>query len=81
MRFHLIHPSIVDLYINTLTLHLLHEELGRIGENGLTNELREHVDIVSSSFAISARTAEQLFGSSDAVQDQLNVFTDSMGEA
>lgn len=81
MRFHLIHPSIIDLYINTLTLHLLQEELGRIGPNGLTDELREHVDMVSSSFAISARTAEQLFGSSDAVQDQLNVFTGSMGDA
>ena len=81
MRFHPIHPSIVDLYINTLTLHLLHEELGRIGPNGLTDEFKDHVDIVSSSFAISARTAERLFGSSDAVQDQLNIFTGSMGEA
>jgi hypothetical protein len=81
MRFHPIHPSIVDLYINTLTLHLLQEELGRIGPNGLTDELRENVDVASSSFAISARTAEQLFGSSDAVQAQLNIFTGNMGDA
>jgi hypothetical protein len=81
MRFHLIHPSIIDLYINTLTLHLLQEELGHIGPNGLTDELREHVDMVSSSFAISVRAAEQLFGSSDVVQDQLNVFSNSIGDA
>ena len=81
MRFNLIHPSIVDLYINTLTLHLLQEKLGKVGPDGLTDEMQENVDDVAHSFSISVEVAEQLFGSSDLVRDQLNAFTGNMGEA
>ena len=81
MRFNLIHPSIIELYINTLTLHLLQEKLGVIGPDGLTDEIRENVDNVTHSFSISVQAAEQLFGSSDLVQEQLNAFTGSMGDA
>jgi hypothetical protein len=81
MRFHLIHPSIVNLYIDTLTLHVLQENLGIIGPDGLTDEIQSDIDNVASSFMISVREAEQLFGSSDVVQDQLNVFSTSCGDA
>lgn len=81
MRFNLIHPSIIELYINTLHLHLLQEELGEVGPDGLTDEMRENVDAVTSSFSISAQAAEQLFGSSDIVQEQLNAFTFTIGDA
>lgn len=81
MRFKLIHPSIVDLYISTLNLHLLQEKLGSVGPNGLTDELRQTVDEAASNFSISARMAEQLFGSSDIVQEQLDDFTDTIGDA
>jgi hypothetical protein len=81
MRFKLIHPSIVDLYVNTLNLHLLQEKLGVVGPDGLTDELRKTVDEAASSFSIAVRIAEQLFGSSDRVQDQLNQFTGTIGDA
>lgn len=81
MRFNLVHPSIVELYINTLRLHLLQEELEKIGSNDLTDEMREMVDDVTKNFSISAEAAEQLFGSSDVVQEQLNAFTFVMGDA
>jgi hypothetical protein len=81
MRFNFNHPAIIELYINTLSLHLLQERLGIIGPNGLTDELRKTVDETTHSFSISAQAAEQLFGSSDVVQDQLNAFTFTMGDA
>jgi hypothetical protein len=81
MSFNLIHPSIIDLYINTLHLHLLQEKLGMIGPNGLTDELREDVDDVTHNFSISVQVAEDLFGSPDIVQDQLNSFVYNIGDA
>jgi hypothetical protein len=81
MRFNIIHPSIVDLYINTLALHLLQERLGIVGPDGLTDEMNENADDVAYNFSISVEEAEQLFGSSDLVQEQLNAFTSNMGEA
>jgi len=81
MRFNLIHPSIIELYINTLSLHLLQEKLGIVGPAGLTDELRTKVDETTHSFSVSAQAAEQLFGSSDVVQDQLNAFTFTIGDA
>jgi len=38
MRFNPIHPSIVELYINTLTLHLLQERLGMVGPDATEQE-------------------------------------------
>jgi len=81
MRFNLIHPSIIELYINTLALHLLQEKLGMVGPDGLTDEMNENVDDVANNFSISVEVAEQLFGSSDLVQEQLDAFTSNMGDA
>ena len=81
MRFNLVHPSIIELYINTLTLHLLQEKLGIVGPAGLTDELRETVNETTHNFSVSAQAAEQLFGSSDVVQEQLNAFTLIIGDA
>lgn len=81
MNFRLIHPSIVELYVNTLNLHLLEEKLGVVGPDGLTEELRKTVDEAASNFSVAVREAEELYGSSDRVQDQLNEFTGKMGDA
>lgn len=81
MRFNLIHSSIIELYINTLSLHLLQEKLSIVGPDGLTDELQDKVDEITNNFSISADVAEQLFGSSDVVQDQLDAFTLMIGEA
>jgi hypothetical protein len=81
MGFNLILPSIIELYINTLTLHLLQEELDTMGLDDLTDEMRNTVDEVSNEFSISAQIAEELFGSPDIVQGQLNVLTSNIGES
>jgi hypothetical protein len=75
MRFNLIHPSIVDLYVNALTLHILQEQLGEIGPDGLTPEIQAQIDVAASEYVLSARKAEQLFGSPDSVQNQLLAFS------
>lgn len=75
MKFHIIHPSIVDLYVHALTLHILQEQLGETGPDGLTQDVQTQVDEAASEYVISVRKAEELFGSPDVVQEQLNVFT------
>lgn len=75
MKFNFIHPAIVDLYINALTLHILQEQLGQLGPDGLTKEIKDQVDQAASEYVISARRAEQVCGSPTNVQIQLNAFT------
>lgn len=81
MRFNLIHPSIIELYINTLYLHLLQEKVTNIDIKDLTDELNDEINDAATSFSLSVNEAEQLFGSSDLVQEQLNMFTSGMGDA
>jgi hypothetical protein len=81
MRFKFIHPSIIDLYISSLTLHLLQEKLGEMGSEKLSDKMRNDVNEASEKFANSAHVAEELFGSPDIVQEQLNRFTELMGES
>ncbi len=73
--FHIIHPSIVDLYINALTLHVLQERLGKLGPNGLTQDVQIEIDKATSEYVISVKKAEELFKDSNVVQNQLDVFT------
>jgi hypothetical protein len=81
MRFKFIHPSIIDLYINSLTLHLLQEKLGEMGCEKLSDEMRKEVNEASEKFSNSAHIAEELFKSPDIVQEQLNRFIELMGES
>lgn len=76
MKFNLIHPSIIELYINTLTLHILEE---KIENDDLMDDL--NIDEIKHNFSISAQAAELLFGSSDIVQKQLDAFYSSIGDA
>lgn len=73
--FYPIHQSIIDLYVNALTLRLLHERIEGIGPKGMTQQIQTEVDEAASEFTLSARRAEQLFGSPFNVQHQLDVFT------
>jgi hypothetical protein len=73
--FYPIHQSIIDLYVNALTLRILQEKLDEIGPQGLTEDVKMEVDTAANEFAISARRAEQLFGSPINVQYQLDTFT------
>jgi hypothetical protein len=81
MRFNLIHPSIIELYIDTLFLHLLQEKITNINIDELTDELNDEINEAATAFSLSANVAESLFGSSDLVQEQLDVFTSGMGDA
>jgi hypothetical protein len=73
--FYPIHPSIVDLYINALTLHVLEENLGKVGPKGLTQDIQAQVDQAASEYVLSVRRAENIFGNPKHVQLQLNTFT------
>lgn len=73
--FHIIHPSIVNLYINSLTLHILQEKLDSIGPEGLTQDFQDEFDEAASEYMISVRNAENIFRSPAVVQNQLNIFT------
>lgn len=75
MKFHLIHPSIVDLYVNALTLHILQEQLGKEGPDGLTQDVQIQVDQAASEYVVSAQKAEDLFGDPSIVQAQIDAFT------
>lgn len=75
VKFHIIHPTIVDLYVNALTLHILQEQLSKVGPDGLTNDVQMEIDKVSSEYVISIKEAEDLFGDPSNVQAQLNAFT------
>lgn len=75
MNFNLVHPSIIDLYINALTLHILEEQLSNIGPNGLTEDIQSKIDEAASEYIISARKAEQIFSSPYSIQSQLNIFS------
>ncbi len=82
MKFHFIHPAIIDLYVNALTLHILQERLSILGPKGLTRELKAEVDKAASEYVISARRAEQVCGSPNNVQIQLNAFSSQrLGDA
>lgn len=73
--FYPIHPSIVDLYVNALTLHVLEENLGKVGPEGLTQDIQAQVDEAASEYVLSARRAEEVFGNPMYVQSQLNAFS------
>jgi hypothetical protein len=75
MTFHFVHPAIIDLYVNALTLHILQERLSELGPKGLTKELKAEVDKAASEYVISAKRAEQICGSPNNVQVQLDVFS------
>jgi hypothetical protein len=65
----------VDLYINALTLHVLEENLGKIGPKGLTQDIQARVDQAASEYVLSVRRAEKIFGNPEHVQSQLDAFT------
>lgn len=73
--FHFIHPSIVDLYINALTLHILQEHLGKLIPNDMTQDIQTEVDKATSEYVISVKRAEELFKDPQVVQNQLDAFT------
>ena len=75
MNFYIIHPTIIDLYINALTLHILQEQLGNLGPQGLTKDIQAKVEEAAGEYVLSASRAEKLFGSPDIVQKQLNAFS------
>jgi hypothetical protein len=76
MKFNPIHPAIVDLYVNALSLHILQERLSKIGPKCLTKEIRDQVDKAASEYVISAKEAEKVCGGPANVQLQLDVFTE-----
>jgi hypothetical protein len=80
MQFSLVHPSIIELYINTLHLHLLQEKLDIIGLDNVTKDFEELIKETTNNFSISVKAAEHFFGSSDVVQNQLNAFDNTMGD-
>lgn len=73
--FHFIHPSIVDLYINALTVHVLQEHLGKLGPNDMTQDIQTEIDKATSEYVISVKRAEELFKDPQVVQNQLDAFT------
>ena len=81
MTFKIVHPSIVNLYVNALTLHLLQEKLSNIGPDGLTKDIETDVEIATSEFYDAAQEAERLLGNSEAVQCQLDMFSAHEGDA
>lgn len=80
MKFYLTHPSIINLYVNVLNLHILEEELGKIGPGGLTQEIQNRIDEATSEYVLSAREAEKLF-SPLSIREQINVFNAQSGIA
>jgi hypothetical protein len=73
--FNIIHPSIVDLYINALTLHVLQEQLNKLGSTEFTHDVQIEVDKATSEYVISVKKAEEVFKNSDVIQNQLDTFT------
>lgn len=78
MKFYLVHPSIVDLYVNALTLHILEEELGKVGPIGLTQETQNRIDEAACEYISSAQEAEKLF-SPFLIKEQINAFNAQSG--
>lgn len=81
MTFNIIHPSIVDLYIHGLYLGILQERLSETGPDGMTDDIEKEVNTITSKWASSADTAQILFGSTKAVQAQLDYFSTTIGKA
>lgn len=78
MDFNLTHPSIVQLYISAIELYILQEKLETSKTSKtkkLNKELQKQIDLVASKYIISVKDAEELFGSPDIVQKQLNIFS------
>ncbi|MFA5757971.1 MAG: hypothetical protein WC942_01140 [Clostridia bacterium] len=75
MDFNLTHPSIVQLYISAIELYILQEKLETSKTKKLNKELQKQIDLVASKYIISVKDAEELFGSPDIVQKQLNIFS------
>ena len=73
--FHIIHPSIIDLYIKSLTLYILQERLSRIRPDSITTDIQNEIDLAASEYVKSSKIAEDLFGSYENVKDQLDIFT------
>jgi len=77
VKFNLIHPSIVELYIDALSLHVLEERV-----DSSDDDLSEELSVAAGRFAKSAKDAEAIFGSPQIVQEQLDAFTEQpQGEA
>ena len=75
LSFHFIHPSIIDLYISALSLHILQERLNKTDPNHITCDIQSEVDKAASEYVISVKKAEELFKDPNIVQKQLDVFT------
>jgi hypothetical protein len=74
MKFNFIHPAVIDLYVNALTLHILQEHLDEMEPKEYTKEISDQVDAAASEYVISAKRAEKICGGSDNVQIQLSTF-------
>lgn len=75
MNFKFIHPSIVDLYVSALTLHILKDRLSAIGPSGLTDELQREVEQAASEYVVIVRDVEKIFKSPKHIQNQLDDFS------
>jgi hypothetical protein len=73
--FYPVHPYIIDLYINALTLNVLEENIEKTDPKMITKDIQMQVDKAASEYVLSAKQAEEIFGDPSNVQSQLNVFS------
>lgn len=72
--FHIIHPSIIDLYVNALILHILQEQLTNLGPNNFSLDKQTEIDKATTEYVISVKRAEELYKDFGIVQKQLDAF-------
>lgn len=72
--FHIIHPSIIDLYVNALTLHILQEQLNNLDPDNFSLDKQTEIDKATTEYVISIKRAEELYKDSEIVQKQLDAF-------
>lgn len=74
MKFNFIPQPIIDLYIDSLVLSILQDNLSDTGPDGLTSDIKLEIDIAANNFVKSSKIAENLLGSEDAVQLYLDKY-------
>jgi len=75
VKFHIILPSIVNLYVDALSLHILQERAKNAGPDGLEDDDKAQMTEAASNFVLSSQIAEELFGTPEIVQNQLDAFS------
>lgn len=61
--------------MDALALHILQEQAKNAGPEGLGEDVKAQMTEAASNFVLSAQIAEELFGSPDIVQNQLDAFS------